>query len=501
MTVTIEPGLEALERCIADNGPDVTLYPLYTYVSAEETTPHAAYLKLARLDQNDHVPSFLLESAKTMDAMARFSYMGVAPRRVLRTNAGAGDPLKLLAAEFARLRPARNTPQLPGLSGGAVGYVSYDCVRYFEPRTARELADPLELPEAALMLFDTVVAYDHVFHRFQVVHNMQLEPGIDLNAAYEDATRAIRDVVDRLTASTPVPQPPQPPIRRGQEFSSNVGQQGYEEYVRRLKEHIYAGDIIQAVPSQRVARPTSLHPFNIYRQLRMVNPSPYMFYLDYGDFQVVGASPELLCKVDEERQVVTHPIAGTIRRGVTQQEDDALAAELRNSVKDRAEHVMLVDLARNDINRVCDPLTTRVDKLMTVQRFSHVQHLVSEVTGTLRPDKDRFDAFRSVFPAGTVSGAPKVRAMELIGELEGERRGVYAGAVGHWSYDGVSMDTCIALRTMVYKGGVAYLQAGGGIVHDSDPYDEYVETMNKMLANHNTILQAEELWAEKIGSE
>lgn len=201
-----------------------------------------------------------------------------------------------------------------------------------------------------------------------------------------------------------------------------------------------------------------------------------------------------------QNRVITHPIAGTVKRGATTEEDDALADQLRGSLKDRAEHVMLVDLARNDINRICDPLTTSVDKLLTIQKFSHVQHLVSQVSGVLRPEKTRFDAFRSIFPAGTVSGAPKVRAMELIAELEGERRGVYAGAVGHWSYDGKTMDNCIALRTMVYKDGIAYLQAGGGIVYDSDEYDEYVETMNKMMANHSTIVQAEELWADIVGS-
>lgn len=231
-----------------------------------------------------------------------------------------------------------------------------------------------------------------------------------------------------------------------------------------------------------------------------MNPSPYLFYIDCLDFQIIGASPELLCKSDSKNRVITHPIAGTVKRGATTEEDDALADQLRGSLKDRAEHVMLVDLARNDINRICDPLTTSVDKLLTIQKFSHVQHLVSQVSGVLRPEKTRFDAFRSIFPAGTVSGAPKVRAMELIAELEGERRGVYAGAVGHWSYDGKTMDNCIALRTMVYKDGIAYLQAGGGIVYDSDEYDEYVETMNKMMANHSTIVQAEELWADIVGS-
>ena len=226
-----------------------------------------------------------------------------------------------------------------------------------------------------------------------------------------------------------------------------------------------------------------------------------MFYIDIVDFQVIGASPELLVKMDAKKKVITHPIAGTIKRGKTLEEDEKLANELMSSLKDRSEHVMLVDLARNDINRVCDGRTTSVDKLLTVQKFSHVQHLVSEVSGTLRDGKTRFDAFRSIFPAGTVSGAPKVKAMTIINQLENEKRGVYAGAVGHWAYDGKTMDTCIALRTMVYKDDTAYLQAGGGIVFDSDEYDEYIETMNKMLSNNNTILKAEEYWKSIVGEQ
>lgn len=338
------------------------------------------------------------------------------------------------------------------------------------------------------------------FQRFQIIHNINTNE-TSLEEGYKAAAQIITDIVSKLTDdSSPIPYPEQPPIKLNQTFESNVGKEGYENHVSTLKKHIKKGDIIQGVPSQRVARPTSLHPFNIYRHLRTVNPSPYLFYIDCLDFQIIGASPELLCKSDSKNRVITHPIAGTVKRGATTEEDDALADQLRGSLKDRAEHVMLVDLARNDINRICDPLTTSVDKLLTIQKFSHVQHLVSQVSGVLRPEKTRFDAFRSIFPAGTVSGAPKVRAMELIAELEGERRGVYAGAVGHWSYDGKTMDNCIALRTMVYKDGIAYLQAGGGIVYDSDEYDEYVETMNKMMANHSTIVQAEELWADIVGS-
>jgi anthranilate synthase component 1 len=389
------------------------------------------------------------------------------PRKIIKTGTGHGpevDPLTELQKELSQYRPAKFPgAKLPSMTGGAVGYVAYDCVKYFEPRTKRDLKDPLQVPESLFMITDTIVAFDHFFQTIKVITHMHVRDDQEatveaLQADYDKATKAIEEIVETLQAPE-VPLPPQPPIQKGQDYVSNIGREGYEAHVNRLKKHITKGDIIQAVPSQRFSRPTSLHPFNIYRHLRTVNPSPYLFYIDCGDFQLVGASPELLVK-SENGRIITHPIAGTIKRGKTTEEDDANAQELCSSLKDRAEHVMLVDLARNDINRVCDPLTTTVDRLMTVERFSHVMHLVSQVSGVLREGMTRFDAFRSIFPAGTVSGAPKVRAMELIAELEGERRGVYAGAVGYWGYENDSMDTCIALRTMLVKDGVAYLQAG-----------------------------------------
>lgn len=368
------------------------------------------------------------------------------------------------------------------------------------------MKDVLKVPESFFMLFNTIVAFDHFFQKVQVVTYLRVPSNMDrLPAAYAEGQSAIDAMVALLTNSE-TPLPPQPPVRTNQEYTSNIGREGYEKHVTTLKKHISTGDIIQAVPSQRFSRPTNLHPFNIYRQLRTVNPSPYLFYIDCEDFQLVGASPELLVKAEKGR-IITHPIAGTVKRGKTPEEDEQLADELRRSLKDRAEHVMLVDLARNDVNRVCDPLSTRVDRLMVVEKFSHVQHLVSQVSGVLRQGMTRFDAFRSIFPAGTVSGAPKVKAMELIAELEREKRGVYAGAVGYFGYGSVSvgpeggkkeeegaMDTCIALRTMLVKDGVAYLQAGGGIVFDSDPYEEWVETMNKLGANMQCIKSAEEMY-------
>ena len=367
------------------------------------------------------------------------------------------------------------------------------------------MKDVLKLPESFFMLFDTIVAFDHFFNVCKIITYLRVpssSSGSDtLASAYSKAVSTIQITIATLQNShTPLPY--QPPIALDQPSTSNIGQTGYEAHVTRLKKHITRGDIIQAVPSHRIARPTTLHPFNIYRHLRTVNPSPYLFYIDCEDFSIVGASPELLVK-EEAGRIITHPIAGTVKRGQDPESDEVLADELRNSIKDRAEHVMLVDLARNDINRVCDPLSTRVDRLMVVERFSHVQHLVSQVSGILRPEQTRWDAFRSIFPAGTVSGAPKVKAMELIAELEGEKRGVYAGAVGYFGFSRVSldgeriedegaMDTCIALRTMVVKDGIAYLQAGGGIVFDSVEEDEWEETMNKLRANINCISSAEE---------
>ncbi|AJU54284.1 BCN_G0015810.mRNA.1.CDS.1 [Saccharomyces cerevisiae] len=503
-SIKIQPDIDSLKQLQQQNDDSsINMYPVYAYLPSLDLTPHVAYLKLAQLNNPDRKESFLLESAKTNNELDRYSFIGISPRKTIKTGPTEGietDPLEILEKEMSTFKVAENVPGLPKLSGGAIGYISYDCVRYFEPKTRRPLKDVLRLPEAYLMLCDTIIAFDNVFQRFQIIHNINTNE-TSLEEGYQAAAQIITDIVSKLTDdSSPIPYPEQPPIKLNQTFESNVGKEGYENHVSTLKKHIKKGDIIQGVPSQRVARPTSLHPFNIYRHLRTVNPSPYLFYIDCLDFQIIGASPELLCKSDSKNRVITHPIAGTVKRGATTEEDDALADQLRGSLKDRAEHVMLVDLARNDINRICDPLTTSVDKLLTIQKFSHVQHLVSQVSGVLRPEKTRFDAFRSIFPAGTVSGAPKVRAMELISELEGERRGVYAGAVGHWSYDGKTMDNCIALRTMVYKDGIAYLQAGGGIVYDSDEYDEYVETMNKMMANHSTIVQAEELWADIVGS-
>ena len=508
--VAIQPTIEQIQDVLSrseSSGHPPNLVPLCASIPADLLTPTLAYLKVSA---NSNL-SFLYESAATTGTIGRYCFVGADPLIVLKTGPGHGpseDPLPQLQKELSRFRVA-TVPGLilPPLTGGVIGYVGYDCLRYFEPKTARPMQDVLGLPESLFMLFDTIIAFDHFFNVCKIITYLRVpdtNTSDTLTEAYEVASRCIQKTI-AIISSPYTPLPYQPPITQNQPSTSNIGQPGYSAHVTRLKGHITKGDIIQAVPSHRIARPTTLHPFNIYRHLRTVNPSPYLFYIDCAAFSIVGASPELLVK-EEAGRIITHPIAGTVKRGLDPDHDENLAEELRNSVKDRAEHVMLVDLARNDINRVCDPLSTRVDRLMVVEKFSHVQHLVSQVSGVLREDQTRWDAFRSIFPAGTVSGAPKVKAMELIAELEVEKRGVYAGAVGYFGFSRVSldgtkmeddgaMDTCIALRTMVVKDGVAYLQAGGGIVFDSVEEDEWQETMNKLGANIECISSAEKRYS------
>lgn len=427
-----------------------------------------------------------------------------------------GDPLVAIEKELTPYRYI-SLPSLPKFTGGALGYIAYDCVQYFEPRTARAgLKDTLKIPESVFMYCDTLVLFDHIYQNIKFVSHVYLpDRPADANGAstsrtpdtvaqlYQKAAEKVQRLSRVVFGETATPLPRQPPIKASHEAVSNVGKAGYEGFVTALRKHIVQGDIIQAVPSQRLARKTSLHPFNVYRHLRSVNPSPYMFYVDTGDAQVVGASPETLCKI-ENNKVAVHAIAGTVKRGKTAEEDDQLAKQLQNSTKDSAEHVMLVDLARNDVSRVCDPQTTEVETFMRVEKFSHVIHLTSRITGMLRAGKTRFDALRSIFPAGTVSGAPKIRAIELVSELEGEKRGVYAGAVGHIDFCSTEMDVCIAIRTMTFKADetcsiadgerIAYLQAGGGIVYDSVEEEEYIETINKLGANVRCLDQAEAYW-------
>jgi anthranilate synthase component 1 len=456
------------------------LVPVCRDIQADLETPVSAYLKIARGDY-----SFLLESVEGGERLARYSFIGTEPLLVLRTgDEKTVDPLILVEKELAQFRPV-SIAGLPRFHGGMVGYLSYEVARHFE-RLPSLIQDPQGLPESVLMLADTLLVFDHVTHKIKVVSHAHLEGDVD--TAYRGAICKIDDLVGRLEQPMRLEAPRNATPDRSA-VSSNFARAEFEVIVSKAKEYIYAGDVIQTVLSQRLARCTTANPFAIYRALRSINPSPYMYYLRLGDFYIAGASPELLVRV-EDGTVSTHPIAGTRRRGKDATEDLALEEELKNDEKERAEHIMLIDLGRNDIGRVSEPGTVEVTQLMDVERYSHVMHLVSHVQGKLRAGLSQFDALRSCFPAGTVSGAPKIRAMEIIAELEKEKRGPYAGAVGYFDFSG-NLDTAIAIRTIVIKNDVAYIQAGAGIVADSVPEQEYQESLNKAQALLSAIDQAE----------
>jgi anthranilate synthase component 1 len=455
------------------------LAPVYREIRADLETPVSAYLKIARGRY-----SFLLESVEGGERLARYSFLGTEPAGVITTGDGnRADPLRLIEEEFKNYRPVP-VAGLPRFHGGMVGYLSYEVARYFE-RLPAPPADPIALPEARLLLADTLLVFDHLAHVIKVVAHVRLDGDIEKN--YREAADKIDNLVARLRQ--PLPEPPGPPSVCGAKTTANLTRAQYESIVTRMKEHIYNGDIIQGVPSLRLARPTAAHPFSIYRALRSVNPSPYMYYLHLDDFYIVGASPELLVRV-EDGVVSNHPIAGTRPRGRDPETDRALAEELRNDEKERAEHLMLVDLARNDVGRISRPGTVEVTQFMDIERYSHVMHLVSHVQGRLRDGLTQFDALRACFPAGTVSGAPKIRAMEIIAALEPDRRGPYAGAVGYFDFSG-NMDTAITIRTIIVKDGAAYMQVGAGIVADSVPANEYRECLNKAQALLTAIDDAE----------
>ena len=502
-------------------GP-ANLIPVTREFAADLETPVSVYLKL----MDEPGASFLLESVEGGEQVGRYSFVGVNPRATIalrgrvveksdgekggkgereitpsppppfspspRELAGGEDILHVLKAELARYRAA-DLPGLPRFAGGAVGYLGYDVVRSFEQLPDTAAAAP-DIPDAMFLLADTLVVFDHARHRLILLANAHIEEGnADVEAAYVDALRRIDRLAEKLLRPLPAV-----PTRRwgathgnGQEIETNMPRERYEEIVREAKEYIAAGDIFQVVLSQRFSRRTSAHPFAVYRALRMLNPSPYMFYFNFAplDVQVIGASPEMHVRLEDGTATV-RPIAGTRRRGASPAEDAALAVELLADPKERAEHVMLVDLGRNDVGRVSEYGSVHVRDLMSIERYSHVMHIVSQVEGRIRPELDAYDLMRATFPAGTVSGAPKVRAMAIIEELEGQRRGLYAGAAGYFSYDG-SMDTCIAIRTMVMQGDRVSVQAGAGIVADSDPAAEYQECVNKAGALLVAVARAE----------
>ncbi|HZL55235.1 MAG TPA: anthranilate synthase component I [Solirubrobacteraceae bacterium] len=476
MAVDVSPSLEQVAALAREHN----LIPLRHEYVADCETPVSAFLKL-----RGDGPAFLLESAEQGKRFGRYSFIGFRPREVLRWSLGdGGDPYALAAAAVGRYSQAP-LEGLPPFSGGAVGYFGYDLVRSVEP-LAEPGPDALGLPDMALMLSDLLVIFDNLKHTVTILVNVNLDDdGGDAAAAYAQAQRAIEEVRERLAGPLPVAE--RKPPRPLPDFRSNMPREQFEANVARIIEYIHAGDAFQVVPSQRWSAPVEVSAFSIYRGLRAVNPSPYMYFLDFGDFQVSGASPEPLITVSG-REVTTRPIAGTRPRGSDAAEDARLEAELLADEKERAEHMMLVDLGRNDLGRVCEYGTVRVQTLMAVEQYSHVMHLVSAVSGRLREGVGAMDALRATLPAGTLSGAPKVRAMQIIDELEPVKRGGYGGAIGYLSYDG-DLDTAIHIRTVVVKDGVAHVQAGGGTVADASPSREFLESESKAKA----VLRAIEL--------
>ena len=466
--------------------------PVHARRSADLLTPVSAYLPLR--EQSSY--SFLLESVEGGEKLARYSFLGRDPYRIVtgrefgatvevderRTPAPeshlpppSGSIFEVLDAYLDRYEEVE-LPDLPRLRGGAVGYLGYDAVRLVEDLPDAP-PDTLSLPDAVWCFYDTVAAFDHVRHQLVLMANVFVDEDTDLRAAYDHAQSRLGTLESDLKQS---PEAPTPVEWTHTELTSNMERPAFEDAVRTAQEHIQKGDIFQVVLSQRFATPFDGDRFNLYRALRQVNPSPYLFYLDLDDLALVGSSPEVLVRAETGTAEVL-PIAGTRPRGDDEAEDEALADELLSDAKERAEHLMLVDLGRNDLGRVCQYDTVEVDRYAYVERYSHVMHIVSSVSGTLAPDQSSMDALAACFPAGTVSGAPKVRAMEIIDELEPSRRGVYAGAVGYVDFSG-TLDTCIAIRTMVVTDETAYVQAGAGIVADSDPAHEYDETRDKAAA-------------------
>ena len=459
------------------------MVPIYREIVADLETPVSAFLKVNRGGY-----SFLLESVVGGQRLARYSFIGTEPYRVLTTKGeDKTDPLPVIAQELNKYKIVP-VSDLPRFCGGAVGYLGYETVTRFEELPSPD-PDPLSLPESLFMFVDTMLVFDHVTHKIKVLSYARLDG--DIEEAYQKAVDKIDDLVNRLSQPLQPSQQMKAATRpmNNYKLSSNFSKEEFEESVLKIKQYITEGEAIQVVLSQRLVQPTDVAPFEIYRALRTINPSPYMFFLDFTDFHIIGASPEILVRVEEDA-VMTRPLAGTRPRGKSPTEDAMLEQELRSDEKERAEHIMLVDLGRNDIGRVSEPGTVEVSDLMDVERYSHVMHLVTHVQGRLQRDLTAFDALRACFPAGTVSGAPKIRAMEIIAELEPEKRGPYAGAVGYFSFSG-NMDMAIAIRTMVMTKGVAYVQAGGGIVYDSVPEREFEESMNKAKALLKAISQAE----------
>lgn len=514
----IQPDLNVFKaQCLKGN-----LIPVFREILADMDTPVSAFLKLGG------APSFLLESVVGGEKWARYSFIGSRPSKIIKGSIQGSsvsirieeegkepvvletkDPLKVLKDIFSGYKPVE-TSGIPRFFGGMVGYIGYDMVRFFE-RVPDAGKPGIELPDMFFMVTDTLLIFDNLKKKIKVLSNAYIE-GKEPEEAYREAVEKIECIIEKLRNPAPISEEIQasynPKLQASSfkiasdselqtshselvaDFTSSFGTKAaFEAAVLKAKEYVRAGDVIQVVLSQRFEAESEARPFDIYRALRVINPSPYMYYLDTGSVKLVGSSPEILVRLEDEK-VVLKPIAGTRKRGETETEDLALEEELKRDPKERAEHIMLVDLGRNDVGRIARTGSVRASELMTVERYSHVMHLVSNVEGDLSLGLDAFDVLEACFPAGTVTGAPKVRAMEIIEELEPHRRGPYAGAVGYFSYSG-NMDTCITIRTLVIKDNKVYVQAGAGIVADSDPESEYMETVNKAMAMMQAVAMAE----------
>lgn len=487
------PNKEEFKRLAGEGN----LIPVWREILSDLDTPVSAFLKLGER------PSFLLESVEGGEKWARYSFLGVGASKVIK---GRGrrveitgkdgtaaqetdDPIGLLRDVMARYRPAVHGG-LPRFFGGLVGYLGYDMVRFMEDIGDRG-SEGLDVPDMFLMLTDTMLIFDSLRQTIIVLSNVHLD-GISPDDAYEEALNKIDSIIARLKGPAVVPRSGAEGTEKGEDFVSSFGKRdAFQQAVSRARDYVHAGDVVQVVLSQRFQRRYDAHPFNLYRALRVVNPSPYMYYLDTGDMQIVGSSPEILVRL-EGNDITVRPIAGTRKRGDTEEQDRALEEELKRDPKEVAEHIMLVDLGRNDVGRVARPGSVNVTEMMAIERYSHVMHMVSNVEGKLRDGLDSFDVLKASFPAGTVSGAPKIRAMQIIEELEPVRRGPYAGSVGYFSYSG-NMDTCITIRTLIIKDGKVYVQAGAGIVADSVPESEYMETLHKARGMMKAVDMAEKL--------
>jgi anthranilate synthase component 1 len=469
------------------------LIPVYREILADLETPLSAFLKLKGRT------CFLFESVEGGEKWARYSFIGSNPSVVIEgsglkltitrgkkreTVRAEKDPLEIIAAELKKYKPVV-IPELPRFFGGFVGYIGYDTVRYFEKLPDNNHTG-LDLPDIFLMLTDTLVVFDNLTHKIKVISNAHIEGSPQ--KAYESAERKIDGIVKKLRSRPALPRKTRS-AAAGRKFSSNFTKNRFMNAVRKTKEYVKAGDVIQTVISQNFEKETSIRPINAYRALRVINPSPYMYYIETGKSTIVGSSPEILVRV-EGSTLELRPIAGTRPRGKTHDDDIRFEEELRADPKEIAEHIMLVDLGRNDLGRVAKTGSVEVTELMTVERYSHVMHLVSNVTGRIKKNLSAFDVLRASFPAGTVTGAPKIRAMEIIEELEPTRRGPYAGSIGYFDFSG-NMDMCITIRTIIFHNGKAHIQAGAGIVADSDPEKEYKETLSKARGMFRAIEMAE----------